>query len=84
MTGTVETKQDFCPNCTKFGLPILPVRYAVSRSDHLVRTKAPPLEAPFGDGVQTIDLPASATYTLRLLRPGFLYVYDESADVNAD
>lgn len=80
MTGTVETKQDFCPNCTKFGLPILPVRYAVSRSDHLVRTKAPPLEAPFGDGVQTIDLPASATYTLRLLRPGFLYVYDESAD----
>ena len=79
MTATVDTQEESCPNCTRFGLPILPVRYAVSRSDNLVRKKAPPLEAPFGDGVQSIDLPNGATYTLRLLRPGFLYIYDESA-----
>lgn len=68
--------QEFCPNCTKFGLPILPLRYAVARDD--VKEKAPPLVAPFGDGVNDVRLPAGvARYTLRTLRQGYLYVFND-------
>ncbi|MDR7192656.1 T6SS effector BTH_I2691 family protein [Luteimonas terrae] len=80
MTTTDQPQQTPCPNCTKFGLPILPARYAVARHDDSVRTKAPQLEAPFGDGVQSIELPDAAAYTLRLLRSGYLYVFNESRD----
>ena len=65
-----------CPLCAKAGLPILPLRYAVARADW---DEAPKLSAPFGEGVKSVALPAdSAHYTLRLLRPGFLYVFNES------
>ncbi|POR53588.1 hypothetical protein B0G62_103160 [Paraburkholderia eburnea] len=65
----------FCPFCDKHGLPILPVRYAIARAD---KGNAPKLTAPFGAGVTSIDLPAkNAHYTLRLLRSGYLYVFDE-------
>ena len=64
-----------CQFCDRAGLPILPLRYAVARAD---MGKAPDLSAPFGPGVSDIALPAHlAHYTLRLLRPGYLYVYDE-------
>lgn len=67
-----------CPICDQRGLPILPLRYAVARCDDIVRDKAPQLQAPFGDGVHNIELPAdSAHYTLRTLRPGYLYVFNE-------
>lgn len=67
-----------CPICDQRGLPILPLRYAVARCDGSVKERAPGLQMPFGDGVQDIALPAdSAHYTLRLLRPGYLYVFNE-------
>lgn len=73
-----QTQQEHCPNCTKFGLPILPLRYAVARNDGHVTKKAPELAGPFGEGVQDIALPdGSARYTLRLLRTGYLYVFNE-------
>ncbi|MCE7032253.1 hypothetical protein LY625_06410 [Lysobacter sp. GX 14042] len=76
-----EAQQDNCPQCTRSGLPILPVRYAVARNDDSVRNRAPGLQAPFGDGVQEIALPQdTATYTLRLLRNGYLYVFNEAGD----
>lgn len=68
-----------CPICDQRGLPILPLRYAVARCDDDVKDKAPKLQVPFGHGVEQIVLPAdSAHYTLRLLRPGYLYVFNES------
>ncbi|MFC3552431.1 T6SS effector BTH_I2691 family protein [Lysobacter cavernae] len=68
-----------CPFCDKVGLPILPVRYAIAyNDDKRVKQKAPKLQAPFGQGVDNIPLPSKqAQYTLRLLRPGYLYVFNE-------
>ncbi|RZT36756.1 T6SS effector BTH_I2691 family protein [Cupriavidus agavae] len=63
-----------CPFCDKKGLPILPVRYAIARTD---RGNAPGLPPGFGEGVAAITLPDTARYTLRLLRSGFLYTFDE-------
>ncbi len=73
-----QTEQDYCPNCTKAGLPLLPLRYAVARNDSKVKAKAPVLAAPFGEGIHNIALPEElARYTLRTLRAGFLYVFNE-------
>lgn len=67
-----------CTICDQQGLPILPLRYAVARCDKDVKDKAPKLQAPFGDGVTDIALPVDqADYTLRLLRPGYLYAFNE-------
>ncbi|QAU24427.1 hypothetical protein EO087_10850 [Dyella sp. M7H15-1] len=72
---TTASSLPTCPFCDKQGLPILPVRYAVARTD---LGNAPSLPPSFGQGVTDIALPGDiAKYTLRLLRPGFLYVYDE-------
>lgn len=65
---TIEKKCEFCD---KRGVPILPLRYAI---------------APAGAGapaVATVGIVPSATaahYTRRLLRAGYLYVYDEARD----
>lgn len=65
-----------CPFCEKVGLPILPVRYAIARQGGAA--DAPKLSSPFE---QSITLPEkNAHYTLRLLREGYLYVYDEGID----
>ncbi|QAU24425.1 hypothetical protein EO087_10840 [Dyella sp. M7H15-1] len=72
---TTASSLPTCPFCDKQGLPILPVRYAVARTN---LGNAPSLPPSFGQGVTDIALPGDiAKYTLRLLRPGFLYVYDE-------
>jgi len=66
----------FCEICDQKGFPILPLRYAVARSD--VSPRAPALQAQFGAGVSDIPLPGKdAQYTLRLLRPGYLYAFNE-------
>ena len=71
-----QKKSDPCPFCERPGLPILPLRYAVVRAD---RGSAPALSAPFGAGISSISLPTKvAHYTTRLLRPGYLYAYDEN------
>lgn len=76
-----DSAADYCPNCVTFGFPILLARYAVARTDAEVRRRAPPLQAPFGVGVQDIALPASdAQYTLRLLRGGYVYGFNETRD----
>lgn len=67
-----------CPFCEKGGLPILPLRYAIARTDIAPYAPyAPKLEASFGEGVTDIPLPPGQDYTLRLLRPGYLYVFNE-------
>ncbi|MCK0746313.1 T6SS effector BTH_I2691 family protein [Chromohalobacter nigrandesensis] len=65
-----------CSFCGGGGLPILPVRYAVARSDD-VSIKAPELPADLqDDAVSQIALSGDQHYTLRLLREGFLYVFN--------
>lgn len=77
MTTTDQTQQEPCPNCVKPGLPIFPVRYALARDDASVTEKAPSLAAPFVTA--DIALPDnSARYTLRTLRSGYLYVFNEA------
>ena len=76
-----DAAADYCPNCIRFGFPILLARYAVARTDAEVRRRAPSLQTPFGSGVQDIVLPASdAQYTLRLLRGGYVYAFNETRD----
>ncbi|QEM81715.1 T6SS effector BTH_I2691 family protein [Halomonas binhaiensis] len=68
-----------CPYCQKRGLPILPLRYAVTRTDRGNGEPAgPALSEPFGDGVTDIALPEGQAYTLRLVRGGYLYVFNET------
>lgn len=73
-----ESEHDYCPNCTKAGLPLLPLRYSIACNDAEVKIRAPELAEPFGEGVTEIPLPEElARYTLRMLRAGFLYVFNE-------
>lgn len=59
-----------CEYCDKRGVPIFPVRYAVVSSS---------AGAPQPSNKPAIELPAAtAQYTLRTLRSGYLYVYDEA------
>ncbi|QEM82962.1 T6SS effector BTH_I2691 family protein [Halomonas binhaiensis] len=68
-----------CPYCQKKGLPILPLRYAITRTDGGNREAVgPALSGPFGDGVTDIALPDGQAYTLRLVRGGYLYVFNET------
>ncbi|WP_434631298.1 T6SS effector BTH_I2691 family protein [Chromobacterium sp. CV08] len=59
-----------CEYCDKRGVPIFPVRYAIA---------LPGAGAPVVANKPAIALPeASGQYTLRTLRSGYLYVYDEA------
>ena len=59
-----------CDFCDKRGLPILLVRQALADAD----SGAPALAHPF----QTPGLSTEVNYTARLLRSGYVYVYDEA------
>lgn len=74
-----EPAAKHCPFCEKQGLPILPLRPAVARRDlEDIGPAALDLPATLGKGLTDIALPAeSAKYTARLLRPGYLYVFNE-------
>ncbi|MFC0338485.1 hypothetical protein SAMN05421848_3313 [Kushneria avicenniae] len=75
MSSPCEERQD-CSFCGGGGLPILPVRYAVARSDD-VGIGAPELPSDLADdAVSQIVLSGGQHYTLRLLREGFLYVFN--------
>ena len=71
--SSIDCEED-CP-FHRIGLPIMPLRYAVLRNDDTSPALTgdmlmPELtERPLGD---------SARYGVRLLRPGYLYVYDEA------
>lgn len=65
-----------CSFCKKSGFPVLPVRYAVARSD-IDTGKAPELPNDLKTGMLSeIDLPSGQHYTLRLMREGFLYLFN--------
>jgi hypothetical protein len=80
-----------CPICDQQGLVFLPVRYNLARTDGVLeKAAAPSLKLPFAATsikvpgskaelpVESIELPGGyAKYTLRLLRAGYLYVYNE-------
>ncbi|MDZ5842437.1 T6SS effector BTH_I2691 family protein [Stenotrophomonas maltophilia] len=67
-----------CDVCDQVGLPILPIRYAICRSDVKEMWQGPRLGGGFGKDVASVTLPASeAHYTLRLARQGYLYVFNE-------
>ncbi|MBP4049142.1 hypothetical protein J9978_06465 [Chromobacterium violaceum] len=59
-----------CEYCDKRGVPIFPARYAIA---------LPNANAPAVTNKPAVALPdASSQYTLRTLRSGYLYVYDEA------
>lgn len=67
-----------CEICDQVGLPILPLRYAISRTDVKEMWQGPALGGAFGKDVTSIALPPNeARYTLRLARQGYLYVFNE-------
>lgn len=64
-----------CETCKKEGLPLLLTRYAV----HTKETAAPLLSGQLGGGaLASIALGNHAQYGLRLLRSGYVYVFDEA------
>ncbi|CAB3677252.1 hypothetical protein LMG24238_02428 [Paraburkholderia sediminicola] len=83
MTTTTEPKCNFCD---KQGLLIMPVRYAIAPLDMGLPVVTAPLKVEdtvhsVGKGKkQDLTLHGSAGYTTRVLRSGYLYVYDEKRD----
>lgn len=61
-----------CTFCIRHGLPILPVRPAL-----MAQTE--PLPVLPGSIVMPVKAKGESAYTTRLLREGFLYIYDEMA-----
>lgn len=59
-----------CTFCIRHGLPILPVRPAVMAQDE-------PLPVLPGSIIMPVSAQGESAYTTRLLREGFLYIYDE-------
>ena len=77
---------DTCSFCDKRGLPLLLVRHAVAPSMGGAPVAAAPL-TPMASGaliekkpvpIAPIELAGAAHYTTRLLRTGYVYVYDEA------
>ncbi|WP_276569423.1 T6SS effector BTH_I2691 family protein [Pseudomonas paralactis] len=64
-----------CSVCDQLGVALMPLRYAVAQP---ATKRAPAIQAPFGDGLESVPLPTdSAHYTMRHLRGGYLYVFNE-------
>ncbi|MGH8055387.1 MAG: T6SS effector BTH_I2691 family protein [Stenotrophomonas sp.] len=80
MSVASQTPSHQCPVCTMVGLPIMPLRYALAWAGEDVPEgkHAPRVDAPFDAGTYPDLGTASAYYTLRMLRAGYLYVYDEA------
>ncbi|MCR5886004.1 hypothetical protein LRS03_25405 [Rhizobacter sp. J219] len=64
-----------CETCAKEGLPLLLTRYAVMPADIKAPVLGGNLLSPVLNGVRLGD---SARYGLRLLRSGYVYVFDEA------
>ncbi|KAA3655469.1 MAG: hypothetical protein DWQ11_00775 [Proteobacteria bacterium] len=71
------TTSPSCEFCEKRGLPILPGRFAVApRGAGLPRASGKML--PLGCEYSVIELGMHAHYTVRMLRSGYLYMYNEA------
>ncbi len=81
-----STAEPICNFCDKHGLLIMPVRYAIAPLELGLPLVAAPLkveDAPHSVGngkKQDLTLHGSVQYTTRVLRSGYLYVYDEKRD----
>ncbi|AOJ03160.1 hypothetical protein WS70_16085 [Burkholderia mayonis] len=64
-----------CPLCDRQSLLIYPARYAIACPRGA--SKAPALSGNFRIDGRAPQAVAAAKYTLRALRPGYLYTYDE-------
>lgn len=62
-----------CPMCNKRGLPVLVTRYAIAP----VKANAAPVSGDFSIS-NPVSVGKNAMYTQRLLRSGYLYVFDEA------
>ncbi|NWO57140.1 T6SS effector BTH_I2691 family protein [Chromohalobacter israelensis] len=84
MSGASDDVQSIanCRVCQRSGLPILPLRYAVTRTDgddQSGHPAGPEVSGPLLDeSLTATPLPEGQRYTLRLLRAGFLYVFNET------
>ena len=70
MTAFPILPDPVCDFCDKRGLPVLLVRQAVAAPGG----GAPPWAPPFASS----DTGSEAPYTARLLRSGYVYVFDEA------
>lgn len=75
-----------CKFCDKKGLPIVPVRYGIApdkvfsdSTDRVVQGQAPDVAERFVPPESGIELGNHEHYTLRVMRSGYLFVYDEIA-----
>lgn len=77
MSAAPKMCENPCETCAKEGLPLLLTRYAVMPSE----TGAPKLSGTLTSArLDSIALGKSAHYGLRLLRSGYVYVYDQARD----
>jgi hypothetical protein len=66
-----------CEFCEKQGLPLLLTRYAIAHQDN----QAPRLSGQLGgQPLNAIPLSGKAHYSLRLVRSGYIYVYNKTFD----
>lgn len=82
MSTPPQTCETPCETCAKQGLPILLTRYAVLApppAPNLGEDVLPAVSGTFhNDELAAIPLGAGAYYGLRLLRSGYVYVFDEA------
>lgn len=75
MSATPQLCENPCETCAKEGLPLLLTRYALMPKE----TGAPMLTGHMQDlDLTKVPLGEGAHYGLRLLRSGYVYVYDEA------
>ena len=74
MSAAPTMCQNPCETCAKAGLPILLTRYALMPKEINAPKLAGNLDAA---DLKKVPLGSSAHYGLRLLRSGYVYVFDE-------
>lgn len=75
MSAAPKMCENPCETCAKEGLPLLLTRYALMPKE----TGAPALAGQLQDpDLAKVPLGQGAHYGLRLLRSGYVYVYDEA------
>ena len=74
MSAAPKMCENPCETCAKEGLPLLLTRYALMPSEAQAPKLADQLDSP---DLQKVPLGDTAHYGLRLLRSGYVYVFDE-------